>query len=424
MQNSRTRSSVAWHSASPWCLAVATSIALITGCTAEPARDGTPSIAPASTAAPATSTPEASADATDHMPAPVLTAPTAPPPSPSPAADACRPAEPFAIEDGEQWVVMQSLTTEFGPERCPDDADHDDTIYLVRPDGTGLHRLVPDEWAGSEIRPTWSPDGQRIAFIRARLPNDRGELWAINADGTGAELLYTCAGPLAPDSDCNSIEYPDWATDGAVYFSRDSNPQPDGPPATFEIMRHDPASGETTAVLTREDGMSLEQARLSPDASRAVYVRYRITDSDDEESALFVGDLATGDERQLVDWGVYAVAYPDWSANDQIAFNTWDLRLFPTATEAANLYFIDADGSDLRPLTDFGSNDTRATQPRWSADGCGLVYTEVRSTADPYGERHPAFMAIAEGEGCDGFEFDGSLEVVGTHPELRPLPSE
>ena len=72
MQNSRTRSPVAWRSASLCCLAVATSIALITGCTAEPARNGTPSIAPASTAASASSTPEASGNTTDLAPAPVV----------------------------------------------------------------------------------------------------------------------------------------------------------------------------------------------------------------------------------------------------------------------------------------------------------------------------------------------------------------
>ncbi|HUG47805.1 MAG TPA: hypothetical protein VMP67_05275 [Candidatus Limnocylindria bacterium] len=310
--------------------------------------------------------------------------------------------------------MFQSLTHQFGPERCDDGVDHDDTIYLVRPDGTGLHRLVPDEWAGSEIRPTWSPDGGRIAFVRARLPNDRGELWVINADGTDAELLYTCVGPNAPDTDCIAIEYPDWSPDGnGIYFVRESNPPPEpGPPLTFEIVRYDLASAEAGPVLTREDGMLLEQTRLSPDGQQVVYVRFRA----ELESAIFVADLATGKERRITDWNML-VAYPDWSVDDMIVLNTYDLRHFPDTTEAVNLYSMAADGSDLRQLTNYGRNDTRAAQPRWTADGSGVVYTLVhRLASDPFGERKLAFLSLSSDS-----NFMEGTEVVGTHPELRPV---
>lgn len=314
--------------------------------------------------------------------------------------------------------MFQSLTHEFGPERCDDGVDHDDTIYLVRPDGTGLHRLVPDEWAGSEIRPTWSPDGGRIAFVRARLPDDRGELWVINADGTGAELLYTCVGPNATDSDCNSFSDPDWSADGsAIYFGRDSNPPPEpDPPLTFEIWRYDLSTGEAGPVLTREDGMTVEQPRISPDGQQVVYVRYRDETGPESGSAIFVADLATGEERRITDWNLWA-AYPDWSVDDLIVFNSYDLRGFPDTTEAVNLYSIAADGSDLRQLTDYGRNDTRAAQARWTADGSGVVYTLVhRLAADPFGKRKLAFLPVSGDS-----NFMQGTEVVGTHPELRPV---
>lgn len=358
-------------------------------------------------------------------------APTSPSPSgrplatTSPAAatssspsDDCPTAEPVAIAVDEPWIVFQSLTDQFEPERCDDGVDHDDTIFLVRADGSGVHRLVPDDWVGSEVRPTWSPDGSHVAFLRARLPRDRGELWVIDADGTNPELLYACLGPNVPDSDCNSIGDPDWSPDGsAVYFAHDSNPLPDGPPGTFEIWRHDLTSGESAAVLTREDGMTVEQPRVSPDGKAVAYVRFRNITGPDPDAALFVADLETGEERQLTDWGLMP-ADPDWSVADRIAFNTFDLRLFPDTTEAANLYSVASDGSDLRQLTDYGPNHTRAAQPRWTSDGSTIVYTLVtRSANDSFGERRLASIAADGGQGTT-YPIEGT--IVGTHPEPRP----
>jgi Tol biopolymer transport system component len=100
-------------------------------------------------------------------------------------------------------------------------------IYIVRPDGTGLHELHPShvsrsdpKWsilAGSETEPAWSPDGRRIAceegdgrIVAVEVASGRGHviategyepawspngkliaflsesaLWVANADGSG-----------------------------------------------------------------------------------------------------------------------------------------------------------------------------------------------------------------------------------------------
>ncbi len=41
--------------------------------------------------------------------------------------------------------------------------DGDSDIYLINPDGSGLVNLTDDEY--NNYLPTWSPDGEKIAFI-------------------------------------------------------------------------------------------------------------------------------------------------------------------------------------------------------------------------------------------------------------------
>ena len=87
-----------------------------------------------------------SAEPSGHAP---TTEPSRLTPRPTPSATA-RPS----VGNGEAWVVFQSLADQFDPSADQDGIDHDDTLFLVRTDGSGLHRLPPETMVGSEIRPT------------------------------------------------------------------------------------------------------------------------------------------------------------------------------------------------------------------------------------------------------------------------------
>jgi Tol biopolymer transport system component len=59
-------------------------------------------------------------------------------------------------------------------------------IFVINPDGSGLER-VTNSPAARNIRPDWSPDGQKIAFTSRRDGND--EIYVMNADGSDPTRL-------------------------------------------------------------------------------------------------------------------------------------------------------------------------------------------------------------------------------------------
>jgi TolB protein len=77
------------------------------------------------------------------------------------------------------------------------DSDEQFRIYLIRPDGTELHKLTDSP---GDAHCTWSPDGKSLVFTSARMgfkderalsttPQPYGELFIIRVDGTGLQQL-------------------------------------------------------------------------------------------------------------------------------------------------------------------------------------------------------------------------------------------
>jgi Tol biopolymer transport system component len=299
--------------------------------------------------------------------------------------------DPTVVGDGEPWVVYQWIS------------GSGDGIFLVRPDGSGRHELLPD-LPGSEIQPDWSPDGQRIAFVRF-TPEDRSELWVVDADGSDATKLTSC------DLPCNSFGFPDWSADGgAIYHGMDSNARDGQPPTTFGIGKYDFASGTDTTVLSREDGLTVEMPRVSPDGAQVAFTRSEILD-ESNGWAVFVADLATGTERRLTEWDLFA-AHPDWGADGRILFHSRDDQ---QSEAPGDLYTIAADGTDPRRLTTM-PDETWAFQPRWTADGTAIVFTRQDGK-----DRSQRRLATVDADGSNE-RWLVDPPIQGTHPQSRPLP--
>jgi Tol biopolymer transport system component len=90
-----------------------------------------------------------------------------------------------------EWIAFES-------RRGPDAEDQG--IYLIRPNGRGLHRLTP-AWAR---HPTWSPDGRWVAFAGS-YEWGADHVFAVPVDG---------GGPVRLSSGAGGALLPVWSPDG------------------------------------------------------------------------------------------------------------------------------------------------------------------------------------------------------------------
>jgi hypothetical protein len=145
--------------------------------------------------------------------------------------------------------------------RAPSDSDLGD-LYVINADGTGERRVNPD---GTQVhggigwgpKITWSPDGSQLVFAAIDADGCNCDLWSVDANsGDAVKLLST----------------PGWITD--VQFSPDGKLlATDAAPVSGgdnQILVLDP-DGTNVRILTPQPGVSSWSARWSPDGTRLVY---------------------------------------------------------------------------------------------------------------------------------------------------------
>lgn len=181
------------------------------------------------------------------------------------------------------------------------------SVYTMNPDGSDRELVVRN--ASS---PTWSPDGESLAFVRETYSNQEEEttqLVVANSDGEEERVLLTDSVLL--------VSTPAWSPDGRlIAFVGDGG--------RIELVSPDGKKRRGFDI-----GASGTNLSWSPDSSRLAYDTY-VSES---RHVVVVLDLATGEETLLTGEQEGAQA-PEWSPEgDQIAFLSMSLRAKePTTT--------------------------------------------------------------------------------------------
>jgi dipeptidyl aminopeptidase/acylaminoacyl peptidase len=101
-------------------------------------------------------------------------------------------------------------------------------IFTIGLDGRGLRLISPKNLVvDHEFGGRWSPSGKQILFVASTDESHQRAIWLVNADGSAPHMLPmkpACGGEMA-DSSSKSCSYPDWSPDGMkiVFVRNDAN---------------------------------------------------------------------------------------------------------------------------------------------------------------------------------------------------------
>jgi Tol biopolymer transport system component len=169
-----------------------------------------------------------------------------------------------ASEEGPAWSPEGSRIV-FAVREPEDTTSH--VIGVMDADGANRGEIAAPRLEGRTpvASPTWSPDGNEIAFAAY---GDGGGIYVAFVNG-GPERRLTSAGPPTAHVDSE----PEWSRDGGsiVFIRWTLGTAEDG--NEYQILRIDAEGGEPT-VLARFAAVGREQVRglsWSPDGSRLAY---------------------------------------------------------------------------------------------------------------------------------------------------------
>ena len=254
------------------------------------------------------------------------------------------------------------------------------------------------------IQPALSPDGLRLAYVRA--DHDGSTLWLADADGDNAERLDLDGGEI----DLVDPRWPTWSPDGErLAFSADV----DGQSEIFTVAGID---GEDLERLTEDDGDDRHPS-WSPDGDQLAFASDRDggfqvytmdeggrdveawTDAAALIEAVEDAELQGPAEARVSRWpraGEASAWAPRWSPEGSRLLVTTD------AAGESDLAVVDLDQDEIRAIP--GAPDQNENLAAWHPTGDGLLF---QATADG-----PSLSYMSQAIGSLG-QLTAALSLIG-----------
>jgi hypothetical protein len=234
----------------------------------------------------------------------------------------------------------------------------------------------------NNFQPTWSPDGQRIAFVSNRDGNL--EIYSARMDGGDLRRLTNNPGN---DSD------PAWSPDGTrIAFTSDRS-------GNTELYVMSAADGANPTPVTVSPGTEA-QVSWSPDGQQLAYVLFE----QNMPAAIYVAKPGFAPVQVTQNM---VVMDPVWSPDSQrLAF----VGESPAGSGQHEIFSVRADGTDLMQYTVHGGH---AAGVSWSPDGDWIAYAKGQVG------NHDIYTIRSNGIGVANLT--NSAGIDDTYPTFPPV---
>jgi Tol biopolymer transport system component len=299
------------------------------------------------------------------------------------------------------WIVFERAGK--APDgSTPAGVDYPHSLWLAHADGSDLHELAPGVPASGKVSFDISPDGSHVIFSAYDPPV---QVWEVGIEGGSQKLLST---------DCNGV--PAQCMDAAPAYSPDGKRIAfvRATETSSVLAIRDLASGDVTmldATRSSSPDVWLDEPSWSPDGRQIVYYKVHHDAAQDKvtDTRIFIVNADGNALHELAlpsetPWGD-----PDWSPDGtRIVFSSYPIR-YLSAGDTPEVYSVRPDGTDFQQLTHLGVG---SGAPNWTSDGAHIFFWGYQTfyLMDPDGGNAMAINRPALSFFNDGWGFYGALQ--------------